>query len=310
MADVCVLIVTFNEAQHIERCIGSVRRLAAKVVVVDSHSTDDTRERAAVLRAEVHEHDWVNYATQVNWALDHVVSGASWVMRLDADEYVTPELAEAIERELPRQGEDVTGLSVRRRMTFLGRPMKHGGVGHRRMLRLWRSGVGRCEERWMDEHIVLRRGRVAELPALLIDDNLNTLTWWIEKHNKYASREAIDALLGGVPPAEGERDAAATEPAQATPAPPLDAQARRIRWLKKHVYYRLPPMLRAGLYFGLRYFVQLGFLDGREGAYYHFLQAYWYRMLVDAKMLEVRRAVREQNAPLREAIRDRLGFRV
>ncbi|WP_108880565.1 glycosyltransferase [Anderseniella sp. Alg231-50] len=272
-----VVILTANEEQHLARAIGSVKDIAERVVVVDSGSVDKTREIARSLGAVVHENKWVNYATQFNWALDQLADDSEWVLRLDADEFVTPGLATEIKQALGGLSEDVEGVYVSRRMTFLQKPVRHGGVFPIRVLRLFRFGKGRCEDRWMDEHIKVD-GQTADFKGDIIDDNLNPLTWWTDKHNSYASREVIDLLNleyhfmphDTVASLQGGR------------------QVGVKRFLKEKVYARLPAGMRAFVYFFYRYVICLGFLDGREATAFHVLQGFWYRFLVDTKLLEVK----------------------
>ncbi len=229
------------------------------------------------------QHAFVTQAQQFQWALDNLPIDAEWVMRLDADETLTPELAEEIGRRLPELPPDVTGVNLKRRHIFLGRWIKHGGRYPLTLLRIWRKGAARVEQRWMDEHMVLLHGRAVTFDHDFSDHNLNDLTFFIDKHNKYATREAIDVLmrrygLGGA----GE--------ALTCEGAPRQAAAKR--WVKERVYNHLPFWLGPTGYFLIRYFIQLGFLDGREALMYHFLQGFWYRFLVGAKALEFDRALK------------------
>lgn len=184
-------------------------------------------------------------------------------------------------------------------MTFQGRLIMHGGVFPIRVLRLFRYGCGECENRWMDEHIKVS-GSTLDLKGEIIDDNLNSLTWWTEKHNKYASREAVDLLNldhGFMP-----HDSVAQFRG--------GSEAGFKRWLKERVYARMPGGFRAFVYFFYRYVLRLGFLDGREGTAFHFLQGFWYRYLVDAKVEEVRRYMRERKVDAPQAILQVLGIDV
>ena len=191
---VTVVILTVNEARHIERALRSVAAIADVTFVVDSGSTDRTVEIARAMGAEVLTHLFVNQAQQFNWALDQLPADTDWVLRLDADEVVSSELAGEITARLPALPEEVAGLTLPRRIAFLGRPIRYGGVFPAHVLRLFRFGRGRSEDRWMDEHIAVE-GRVEALEGELLDDNLNPLGWWIDKHNHYASREALEVLL-------------------------------------------------------------------------------------------------------------------
>lgn len=188
-----VLILTKNEERHIERALLSVSKIADRCVVVDSGSDDRTVELAKAAGADVITHGWINYASQFNWGLGQLGGETDWILRLDADEVVTSELAEQIGTTLPKLDAGTRGIFVSRRMHFLGRPIRWGGVFPIRVLRLFRHGFGHCEDRWMDEHILVD-GETKELSGEIIDDNQNSLTWWTEKHNSYASREVVDLL--------------------------------------------------------------------------------------------------------------------
>lgn len=292
-----VVILTRDEECHIARCLESVSRFVGHVLIVDSGSTDRTVDIARSMGAEVRENPWINYATQMNWGIERVPAGTKWIMRLDADEVVTPDLASEIAERLPGLSDDVDGIYVARRMTFLRRSIRWGGVFPVRVLRIFRAGRGRCENRWMDEHILVN-GPTADFDGEIVDDSVKSLTWWTQKHNAYASREVVDLLNleHGFMPHETMADLRGGK------------QAGVKRWLKETVYSRLPGGLRAFVYFTYRYVARLGFLDGREGAAFHVLQGFWYRYLIDAKLHEVRLHMRRTGADAPTAIRDVLGI--
>lgn len=292
------IILTFNEERHLARCIESLKGVAVRIVVADCFSTDATLEIASKHGARVIQKVWVNYANQFNWALTQLAPDTEWVLRIDADEILTPELAAALRMRLPTLGSEIDGVTFGRRMNFQGRLIRWGGVFPVEVLRVFRHGRGACENRWMDEHIKVAGPTVA-VAGELIDDNLQSLTWWTDKHNRYASREAVDLLnleYGFIP-----HDSVADL---------RGGQAGLKRWLKERVYARLPGGLRALVYFLYRYVLRLGFLDGQAGLAFHFLQGFWYRYLVDAKVAEVKRAMREEGWDVVEAMERVLGVRV
>lgn len=294
-----VIILTRDERKHITRAIKSVQSIADRVLVIDSGSTDGTQELALELGAEVLFNPWINYATQFNWALDQLPDDSEWVLRLDADEFITNTLLTEIRDYLTRISDEVHGIYVSRRMHFLGRPIQWGGVFPIRILRLFRHEKGRCENRWMDEHIQVK-GKTEEFSGEIIDDNLNSLTWWTEKHNNYASREVVDLLnleYGFMP----HETVAKLSGGQ---------QAGVKRWLKEKVYKRLPSGFRAFAYFWYRYVIRLGFLDGKEGTAFHVLQGFWYRYLVDMKLLEIKKYMRIANVDAPTAIKNVLEIDV
>ncbi|MDY3818523.1 MAG: glycosyltransferase family 2 protein [Lachnospiraceae bacterium] len=276
MLDLTVLILTKNEEKNIEKCIRSFQGIARRFVIVDSFSTDRTVEIARSLGADVYQNPWVDYATQLNWGLDHTDIDTTWTMRMDADEELLPELVREMEQVLPTLEEDVKGIELRRRVIFMGRWIRHGGVYPTIMLRIFRTGFCRCEQTIMDEHMYLTEGRTVRLKHDFIDKNTKSLEWWIGKHNWYSDREVADYL-------DKQRQ---LESEDAIRPKLFGNQAERKRWLKYLLYYRTPLMRRAHWYFIYRYLIRLGFLDGKEGLAFHFLQGYWYRFLVDAKIME------------------------
>ena len=275
MAELSVLILTHNEESNIEKCIRSILPVTERIYIVDSGSTDSTVDRARSLGAVISTNAWINYASQFNWGLDRFSFETPWVMRMDADEVFTADLVRLLPTILNTAPADVAGFYVRRRVHFMGRWIRHGGYYPTWLLRVFRTGLGRCEPLWMDEHIVLSEGSAQRIYADIIDDNRKDLTFWTDKHNRYASREVLD-IVGRT---QGSKDAyLGTEP--------LGTQAHRRRWTKLYVYGYTPLFIRAFIYFLYRYFLRFGFLDGREGLIFHTLQGFWYRFLVDAKLYE------------------------
>jgi len=294
-----VVILTYNEGVHIKRCIESLHLLECKIFVVDSFSTDATVELANKCGATVLQHDFVNHAAQFNWSLAQLPNNIEWVFRLDADEYLTPALVHEINEKLPALSAQVEGVFMPRRINFLGKLIRYGGVGRINTLRLFRADKGRCENRWMDEHIVVQGGMV-KFKNEFIDENLNSLSWWVEKHNGYASREAVDLLnlkYGFI-----FYDSIAKLSTK--------SQSSIKRWVKENLYSKAPSGFRAFGYFVYRYILLGGFLDGPRGFTFHFLQGFWYRYLVDAKIAEVERTMRTQHLSVQEAIQNVLKIRV
>lgn len=270
-----IIILTKNEEANLPDCLASLQKLEAEIFLVDSGSTDRTTAIAQKAGCQVFEHTFENQAKQLNWALDNLPIATPWIMRLDADERLTPELAEELKRVLPRATEEITGYQVKRRVFFMGRWMRHGGYYPTWLLRVWRASLGKSEQRWMDEHIVLSRGKIGDLKGDIIDENHKGLSFWIDKHNRYADREVKDLLYLAL-----EEDSLLKQSQL--------SQASQRRWVKKNLYGRSPLFFRAFLYFLMRYTIGLGFLDGIEGLIFHFLQGFWYRFLVDAKIYELR----------------------
>jgi len=276
MVDLSVIILTNNESKHIGRCIKSLLLITDKIYIIDSFSTDNTVALAEELGAVVVQNTWVSYAFQFNYGIQNNPFKTKWLMRMDADEYITPELAEELKSSLAATPDEISGLYVKRRVVFMDQWINHGGYYPIWLLRIWRRGLGTCEELWMDEHIKLSSGTTAQLKHDIVDHNLNNLTWWTQKHNNYAIREVIDLL--NIKYNFGNKE---------TVTPNFwGSQEQRTRYLKIK-YANLPLFTRPFMYFLFRFIVKGGFLDGKKGLIWHFLQGFWYRFLVDAKIFEV-----------------------
>jgi len=295
--DLSVIILTYNEEIHIERCLKSIYGWVNDIFIVDSYSTDKTLEIASRYTNHIYQHEFVNHANQFNWALENLPIKTEWIMRLDADEYVTDELRDELLEKLEKFPDEIVGLYVKRRVYFMGRWIKHGAYYPIWLLRIWRKGKGYCEQRWMDEHIKITEGKCAFLENDIVDYSLKPLHWWINKHNSYATREAIDLLnykywfmkYDEIKPKF------------------FGTQEERKRWLKMK-YSRMPLFVRPFLYFLYRYFFKLGLLDGKEGLIWHFLQGFWYRFLVDAKIYEIERKAKAEGKSVRDIIREFYGI--
>lgn len=278
---IAAIILTYNEEKHIKRCIWSLNPVCDQVFVIDSGSTDRTVEIAKEAGAtQVLVNPWKNYATQFNWALENAPINSEWVWRIDADEYLDKGLGESVKKAIQESPDDVTGLYVRRRIDFMGHPLLHGGWYPQYHLKIWKFGHGACENRWMDEHIRLDDGRTIMIEqGDQVDANLKDMGWWTQKHNGYATREMVDMLMMeyGM-----DDDANEIEPKLFGTGP------QRKRWLKLR-YVKAPLFVRPFINFILRYFIKRGFLDGKAGLFWNFLQGFWYRFLVDAKIFEVKR---------------------
>jgi glycosyltransferase involved in cell wall biosynthesis len=262
-----------NEESNLEVCLRSVAEWAEEIFVVDCHSTDRTLEIAKKFGAKISVRDFKNQADQFNWALDNLAIRTEWILRLDADEFVLPELAEEIQAVIGNAPSGIDGFYIKRRVYFMGRWMKHGGYYPTWFLRLWRKGSGRYEDREVDEHVVLNSDRIGFLKNDFVDENRKNLEWWTQRINDYTTREVV---------ARGKEE----KELLMLPGRFFGTQSERKRWLRANVYYRLPLFTRAFAYFFYRYFFRLGFLDGKEGLIFHFLQGCWNQFLVDAKIHE------------------------
>ena len=285
MVDLTVVILTKNEEKNLRKCIESFCGIVKRFVIVDSFSTDGTEALCKQLDSELrangsqldfYQNKWMDYATQLNWGLTQTNITTEWSMRFDSDEELTEELVNEIEQKLPDVKEPVNGIILRRRVYFMGRWIKHGGRYPELLLRIFRTGKAMCEQKLMDEHMILSEGTTTTFQYDLIDNNQKDLEWWTAKHNWYSNREVLDHQMT----LANQQVETLESGGQSI------GQASMKRAVKNGGYYKLPKFWRAHIYFIYRYYIKLGFLDGPEGKIFHFLQAYWYRFLVDAKLYE------------------------
>lgn len=269
------IILTYNEELHLKRCLDSLKGVCSEIVVIDSFSTDFTEKIALDSGARFYQNKFSNHANQINWGIESGEITTDWVIRVDADEYLSEELAENIKQNLGRMHSNIHGIRVKRLMYFLDKPLKKAGMYPIWHTKIWRTGSAICEQRWMDERIKLNQGEIASLEGDLVDHNLNNLTWWTQKHNGYATREAIDIL---------DKIYNFTN-ADLVASNLFGNGEERRRWFKQR-YLNLPLFLRPLLFWLIRYFLQGGILEGKRGFIWNLLQCGWYRFLVDAKIYE------------------------
>lgn len=289
MLDITTIILTYNEEIHIARCLESVCPFSKKVIVVDSPSTDRTREIAEGFNQQNHiveivEHKYPgNQAEQFNWAIDNLKIDTEWILRIDADEYLLPDLVEELKQKLPNVPKDVTGIEFKRRHIFMDKWVKHG-IYPIIMMRMFRTGYGRYDTRLMDESITLKEGRSLVFDNDFCNHPLINISEYCKKHINYAHREATEIL-------NEKYNLIGSEAENVTH---LGKQTER-KHRTKSKYNRLPLFWRSFAYFVYRYFLRGGFLDGKEGFIFAFIQGWWYRTLVDIKIYEVRKWMKANN---------------
>lgn len=266
MADITAIILTRNEKDFIEECILSIKDVVKRIVVVDSFSEDNTCELAKKLGAEVYQHEFYNHSKQYKYAVNIANVKTKWILRIDADERLTKESAEELNKLcIENENTDVSGIVLRFYNMFLNKPMYHGGMYPWKKLSVYKTGLGDIEDRNMDEHIILSSGKTIEAKKDSKHLAFRGLTFFTNKCNWYSTREAMDYF-----------DNLSTD----------SSNASLKTMFKMKVYYKLPLGFRSWLYYAYRYYIRLGFLDGKEGKIFAFLHAYWYRFLVDAKIYE------------------------
>lgn len=273
-ATLAVVILTYNEEANIAQALDSIAGWANEIFILDSLSTDRTLDIAGQYRCHIAQNKFENYAKQRNYALDHLPIKSEWVLFLDADEWLPRELKQEVS-DLILASPEENGFYLSRRLIWMGRWIKRGYYPTW-ILRLLRYGKGRCEDRAVNEHLLVQ-GKTGKLRNDFMHEDRKGVTDWIAKHNGYATREAQELFNIRVTPDYREIDARL-----------FGTQAQRKRWLRHKVWNRLPPLIRPLFYFFYRYVLAGGFLDGKAAFVYHFLQGLWYPMLIDIKYLEMK----------------------
>ena len=272
--DLTVIVLTYNEEKNLPDCLASLKDLGAPVFVVDSGSTDRTLAIAREFGAQQLSHPFETHARQWRWAIDSLPTATQWILGLDADQRLTPELTASLTHFLS-SGQPASGAYLCRRQVFRGTWIRHGGYYPKYLLKLFRRDAVIIDDADMVDHHFNVRGTVAKLEGDLIEANRNEdqIRTWIAKHNQYAilqAREEILAMSRG----NGSHPVPAGSPDETTAK-------------MKRYWRRMPLYIRPFAYFGYRYFLRLGFLDGKQGFIFHFLQAFWYRLLVDINIEEM-----------------------
>lgn len=274
LGDVSVIILTFNEEKNLPFALESIKDWAGNVFVLDSLSTDNTVRIAEASGATVMVRKFDSYSCQRNYALANFSIKTPWTMFLDADEWLTDALKTEITATLASQPPEA-GFLIKRRVYWMGRWIRRGYYPTW-LLRLFRTGTARCEERGVNEHLTVK-GPVGRLRNDFVDENRNGLTAWIEKQNRYATLEARELIV--------ELNGGRSEMASLFAGP-----AERKRWVKHRIWNKLPLGVRPFVYFTYRYLLQGGFLDGKEALFFHALQGLWLQVLIDAKFVEISQA--------------------
>ena len=273
---ISAIILTYNEEKNIQACLDSVKDFVQDIFIVDSFSTDQTMSIAKKYTDKIFQHEFENYSKQRNWALDNLPIKTEWVLNLDADHRVSEKLKhELIKLFSGKMDNDVNGFLTSRKTIFLGKWIQYGGHYPVYHAVLFKKGYGFCEDANYDQHFVVS-GKLEKINGEIEDIVTDSLSNFILRHNRWASLEATENLLSE------EKN---NQINQNYFGNPIEMR----RFLKKNIYMKLPIFIRPFIYFFYRYFLKLGFLDGKEGLIFHFLQGLWFRFLVDSKIYERRK---------------------
>jgi exosortase/archaeosortase family protein len=289
------IIITYNEEIHLPRLLASIKNLDAPVFILDSGSTDDTIAIAKNHDATVLQHAFENHPKQWDFALKNFDVKTPWVICLDADQVVTPELNERLRSFKDDEYKDADGIYFNRKNFFKGKWIKHGGYSPFYLLKMIRFGTGYSDlNENMDHRFIVSGKTIIWKDGYILEENLkeNNISFWIAKHNRYSdlvAQEEVERMM---------------EMRSQTLKPHFwGSPDERTAWLKQ-LWWKLPRYVRPMLYFIYRMFFQLGILDGRTGVIFHFLQAFWFRLIVDVKIDEILQqknpgAVNTGRSPLR-----------
>lgn len=272
------IIITYNEEIHLPRLLASIKNLEAPVFILDSSSADNTITIAKNYGASILQHPFENHPRQWDFALKNFEIKTPWVICLDADQVVTPELNERLLHFKNEDHKNIDGIYFNRKNFFKGRWIKHGGYSPFYLLKMIRYGVGYSDLNENMDHRFIVPGKTAIWKnGFILEENLkeNNISFWIDKHNRYSdlvAQEEVERMM---------------QMRSQTIKPQFwGSPDERTAWLKQ-LWWKLPRYVRPLLYFIYRMFFQLGILDGRTGVIFHFLQAFWFRLVVDVKIDEI-----------------------
>lgn len=276
-----VIILSYNEELHLPRLLASLDGLNYDLYLVDSGSTDRTLSIAKKYNATIATNPFENHPKQWDFALNHFEIKTPWIIGLDSDHIILPELYEKLKNFRDDQiDKKVTGIYFNRKNFFKGRWLRYGGYFPKYLLKMFRTGVG-CSDlnENMDHRFVVPGEKIIWEKGYLKEENLkeNEISFWINKHNRYSDLVAQE-----------EMERMKKIRVQHNSARFFGNPDERIAFMKK-IWWKLPLYWRPFLYFFYRFFFKLGILDGQEGRLFHFLQGFWFRLIVDEKINELKK---------------------
>lgn len=274
--------------------------LNAPVFVLDSGSDDDTVIIAQNAGAKVLQHQFENHPRQWHFALENCAVQTPWVICLDADQVLTDALKEKLRNFDDRRYQDINGIYFNRKNFFKGRWIRHGGYYPFYLLKMFRYGLGYSDlNENMDHRFIVPGKTLIWKKEHLLEENLkeNNISFWIAKHNRYSD------LL-----AQEEIERMSSLRTQTLRPSLFGSPDERTAWLKR-LWYNLPRYTRPTLYFLYRMIFRLGILEGRTGIIFHFLQGFWFRLIVDIKIDEIMKTQQSKPpSPGVSALRFSLSF--
>jgi len=269
------IILTYNEEMHLPRLLESIKNLNATTYILDSGSTDTTIEIADNFGAVVKTHPFENHPKQWDFALKNFDIHTPWIIGLDADQIVTPELYLMLDQFENEEYTGINGIYFNRKNYFQGSWIRYGGYYPIYLLKMFRTGIGFSDLNENMDHRFIAPGKtVIWKKGHLLEENLkeNDIHFWFKKHERYSdliAHEEVERMLNLrrqslKPNLFGNPD-------------------EQKAWLKR-LWWKLPLGFRPYLYYGTRVFLQFGFLDNKTARHFHYLQGLWFRKLVDKKI--------------------------
>lgn len=273
---ISVIILTYNEEQNLSACLKSVTGWVDEIFVVDSGSTDQTKKIAKKYEAKIFSHSFNTHAQQWNWALKNLPLRYDWIFGLDADQWVSDNLKNELMKIFKKHTNNIDGFYVRRKQIFMKKWIKFGGYYPKYLLKIFRKDKVTLDESDLVDHHFYVNSTTKNIGGDIIEDNAKerNISFWLTKHIRYAELHALESI---------RKEQKKIQPSM------TGSPDQKILFQKK-LYDKLPLFIRPLLYFIYRYIFKLGFLDGKEGLIFHFLQGFWYRFLVDAHIFKKRKA--------------------
>ncbi|WP_293298992.1 glycosyltransferase family 2 protein [Pedobacter sp. UBA4863] len=272
------IVLTFNEEQHLPRLLNSIKALNAPLFILDSGSTDQTLKIATDFNAAIKHQAFENHPKQWDFAIKNFDVKTPWTIGLDADQIVTPELFDQLANFKDDEVyKDINGIYFNRKNFFKGKWIKFGGYYPKYLMKMFRTGIGFSDTNEnMDHRFVVPGKTIIWKKGHILEENLkeNQISFWIAKHNRYSDLVAEEEI---------ERMQALR--AQTIRPSIVGNPDQRTAYLKS-LWWKLPRGLRSFAYFSYRMTFKLGFLDGKTGILFHFLQGFWFRLMVDVKITE------------------------
>ena len=262
MSILTAIIITKNEEIHISRCISSIKKEVDKIVVVDSGSTDKTEEICRKMGVDFYFKKWEGYSNQINWAIKKVEKFSDWIIRIDADEIFEPHTL-SIRQFLSNLSSSENGVNIKRNIYFNQSLVKYGGIYNRKILRIFRSGFGKCDNRNMDEHLIVKP-KIVDSNFIFSDISLIEFKDFIIKHLNYANLESSSSFKD---PNKEEFI--------------YNKSTSILKFLKSKFYLKVPRRLRPFLFFFYRMILRGGIFDNPDGFYFHLFQGLMYRSFVE-----------------------------